>query len=300
MNRNDMWTPVGIDLTGTKTVEEALNKAELNWEVHKKPIFNEHGIEIPEWYQNVRSDNGATLGIVTGKYKIVQNHAAFEFVNNLLGEGTELESGGVFHRGKAVWLEAKMPGEYNILGDKVDSHVVFVNSHDGKGAVKVCMTPNRLACSNQIAVTLKNAARRWAAVHSSKVDERIVEARETLGLADAYMKALVKEAETLAMKKMSDEEFFAIIDKIYPIEEDASNRKITNVSEIKNGIKACLKAPDLADYTGTAWGKMNAVTDYFSHREPQRKTAEFESARWESFVKGNTDVDKFYDAILMA
>jgi len=300
-NREVAWHQFGKDLIGSTSVAEALRKAELDFTVDKKKLYDENGNEIPGWFRNVRSDVGNVLGIVTGKYNIVQNEDAFDFVNNIIGSGIEFEKGGTFHQGKAVWVEAKLPGEYKICGDSVDSHIVFINSHDGKGAVKACMVPNRLACSNQINHALKTATRSWSIIHSSKVDTRIAEARESLGLADTYMKALVTESELLAKQKMDDQEFIDIINKIYPIDEiNDSNRKKTNVAEIKHGLLECLKADDLANFRGTKLEKVFAVSDFVDHRESQRNTANFGEARWEKIANGHPDVDKFYQAIIAA
>jgi len=300
MSRETAWTPCGLDITGATSIEEALKKAELDFDVQKKNIYDEYGNAIPEWYRNVRSDNNSVLGIVSNKYKIVQNRDAFEFVNNLVDEGIEFEKGGVFHCGRAAWLEAKIPAKYNILGDDVETHLVFKNSHDGLGAVKVAVIPNRIACSNALNFAFKSALRTWSVVHSAKIDVRLQEAREALGLATTYMNELEVNANFLATQKMSDEEFMKIIDTIYPLDETASNRKKNNVLEIKNGLMLCLKADDLANFKGTKWEKAMALTDWVDHKAAARQTAGYEEARWESIIGGHRDVDKIFEAIRVA
>lgn len=298
--RDNAWAPVGLDLFGATSIDEALKMAELDWEVNRKPVQVCGGAKIPNTFANVRSDNGKVLGIVKDKYKIVQNSDAFEFVNNLIPEGVEFEKGGVFHMGTSAWVEAKFPTTYNILGDDVECHAVFINSHDGKGSVKVCILPTRLFCSNQLNFYSKKANRKWSAVHSSKVDGRLEEAQYTLGLSDKYMKALEQDAESMAMKKLSADAFANILDTIYEVKEDASNRIKENAKFTKQGILACLDAPDVANFKGTAWGAALAVTDFVDHHDPLRNTANYAEARFEKIASGHPDVDRVIEAIRVA
>lgn len=292
-NRSSAWDAVGKDLIGAKSIDEALKMAELDFEVNKQKLYlNKGGMKVvDDFFANVRSDNGQVLGVVTDRYKIVQNRDAFSFVDSLIDEGVEFEKGGVFHFGKSAWLEAKIPESYKILGDDVESHIVLVNSHDGKGAVKVNIIPLRLFCSNQLNMALRKAKRSWSANHSVRIDGRIKEAQETLGLADAYMKELAKTADELAVAKMSDDEFRAILDKVYPVDESMSARKITTTNEKKAGLMQYLEQPDLANFRGTKWGVVGAITDYFDHTDGQRITKNFAENRLEKIVNGHKEID---------
>lgn len=49
---------------------------------------------IPGYQANVRSTDGRVLGVVSDRYKIVQNKEAFDFTNALLGEGVRYETAG--------------------------------------------------------------------------------------------------------------------------------------------------------------------------------------------------------------
>ena len=42
---------------------------------------------IPGYRANVRSTDDAVLGVVSDRYRIVQNEEAFQFTDDLLGEG---------------------------------------------------------------------------------------------------------------------------------------------------------------------------------------------------------------------
>lgn len=293
IKRNLPWNQFGTNIEKATSIEEAMRMAALDWEVVSNPIYNAQGMEIPNFKANTRTDDGSVLGIVGNRYKIVQNKTAFTFTEDLLGEGMQYEMAGVFHRGTAVWVLAKLP-ETKILDDKFDQHLVFINSHDGKGSVKVSSLPIRIVCSNALNVNLKKAQRTWAANHASNIGYRLEEAKATLKLANNYINNLAVEADRLANKKFSDTEFEALLDKIYPVETNDSDRKMRNIASIKEGMFTCLEAPDIKQYRGTAYGILNAVTDYVDHCEPNRKTSTFDEARWQSISTGHSIVDKVY------
>ena len=190
------WTELGINVAGAKTVEDVLNMAALNWLVEPRPIFNSVGDEIPGYVANVRDIDGEVMGIVSPKYEIVQNSDAFEFVNNLVGEGFEFEMAGAGRDGRQVWLLGKLP-EQSILGDKVNPYICFTNTHDGTSAVKVCMTPVRVICANVLNFAFREASRIWSARHSSSVQMRLEEAKQSVRNAEIYMQVMSNEANRL-------------------------------------------------------------------------------------------------------
>ena len=75
--------------------------------------------------------------IVSDRYRIVQNEEAFQFTDDLLGEGVTYETAGSLQGGKKVWMLAKLPEKYIIAGDEVTPYLVFFNSHHGCSRAKV-------------------------------------------------------------------------------------------------------------------------------------------------------------------
>ena len=296
-NRDVPWNQLGIDVTAATNVNEALNIAGLDWNVINNPIYDAHGNVIEGYVANTRSNDGEVLGIVGKRYQIVQNTEAFDFTNSLVDEGVTFEKAGVFHHGKAVWLLAKLP-QTKILDDAFDPYVVFINSHDGTGSIKVAMTPIRIACSNALNVALKKASRSWSTRHMGNINQKLMEARHTLGLANDYMLELDTEAEKLATINFTTTQFEEVFDKVLPIDQNKdSERKIRNIVDIKEGMFKALEAEDLRNFRGTAWGAINAVTDYIDHAAPGRMTQNYEESRWNKIATGHNIVDAFYKEI---
>lgn len=297
ISRNLPWNQLGVDVTGTTTVEEALTASDLNWDVVSNPIYNGLGEVISGYSANTRSSDGEVLGIVGTRYQIVQNIDAFDFTNSLVAQGVEFIRAGVFHRGRAVWLLAKLP-RTEILNDDFDPYVVFINSHDGTGAIRVAMTPIRIACSNALNFALRSASRSWSTRHMGNISQKLLEAKHTLGLANDYMIGLNNEANRLVAKPFNQSQFEAVFDKIFPIDQTKdSERKIRNIVDIKEGMFKALQADDLSNFRNTAWGSLNAVTDFVDHSTPARITASYDESRWNKITMGHQIVDAFYKEI---
>lgn len=71
-------------------------------------------MEIPGFKANIRDTDNQVLGVVTNRYKIVQNLEAFAFTDDLLGEGVRYETAGSLQNGRKVWLLAKLSENYII------------------------------------------------------------------------------------------------------------------------------------------------------------------------------------------
>ena len=180
--RETPWHGLGRIVMEAPASREALELAGLDWQVESRNIYSGTGAMIPGYRANVRSTDDAVLGVVSDRYRIVQNEEAFQFTDDLLGEGVTYETAGSLQGGKKVWMLARLPRKYLIAGDQVEPYLVIFNSHDGSSGVKVAMTPIRVVCQNTLNLALNTAKRSWTARHTENVLLRVQDARETLQL----------------------------------------------------------------------------------------------------------------------
>ena len=104
------WHGLGTIVEEAPTSADALHLAGLDWEVVQNPVFTGDGFEIPNYKANVRNSDNSVLGIVTDRYKIVQNSEAFAFTDSIIDSGEVLyETAGSLRNGKTIWLLARMP-----------------------------------------------------------------------------------------------------------------------------------------------------------------------------------------------
>lgn len=291
--RNKLWDGMGTVVKEAPTSADAIRLAGLDWKVEPRKMYTSDGIEVPDAFANVRDRDNRVLGIVGKRYKIVQNSEAFEFTDSLLGEGVRYETAGALGNGSKIWLLAKLPKDYKILGDVVDPYVVFTNSFDGSGSIKVACTPIRVWCSNTLNLALKKAKRTWSARHSGSVNAKLEEARETLELADTYMQMLGSKFEELHKIKMDDDAVRKAVKILSPIKEDATERTIRNAQALQDDILSrYFNMPDLVVMDKTAARFVNAIADTTSHKEPLRRTANWRENQFDKQIDGNPLLDK--------
>ena len=115
--RETPWHGLGRIIMDAPASREALELAGLDWQVESRNIYSSTGAMIPGYRANVRSTDDAVLGVVSDRYRIVQNEEAFQFTDDLLGEGVTYETAGSLQGGKKVWMLARLPRKYLIAGD---------------------------------------------------------------------------------------------------------------------------------------------------------------------------------------
>lgn len=299
--RETPWHGLGTKVMGAPDSKDALSLAGLDWKVVQEPIYTKRGEHINSYQANIRDTDRKVLGVVTERYKVVQNHEAFAFTDSLLKEGVRYETAGSLQGGKRVWLLAHMPHEYIILGEKFSPYLLFSNTHDGSGAVKVALTPIRVVCQNTLNLALSTAKRSWSMMHTGNIQGKIREARETLLMAGDYMDSLGKEVETLRKKGLSDKEVMDYIEILLPTEDGSTPQQLKNMERLR-GDMACryFDAPDLQDVGKNAYRFINAVSDFATHSRPLRRTANYRENLFSKTVDGNPLIDRAYQMMRAA
>lgn len=294
------WHGLGTMVEKAPTSEDALHMAELDWRVEQTPVFTDSGIEIPGYKANRRSTDKSILGIVSDRYKIVQNVEAFEFTDEIVGETENgvvtYETAGSLCGGKKIWLLAKMPTK-KVLDDDIEPFMVFTNSHDGSGAIRIAMTPIRVVCQNTLNIALNSARRQWSTKHVGDMQSKLEEAKLCLQLADNYMTNLDIEAERLANAKLYREQIEEILDDMFVVDDNMGNTKKNNILQFKNNYWTAYNMPDIAKFEDSAWKAVNAMSDAITHSAPNRKTATYNENRWGKIMDGHAIFDQFNNLV---
>ncbi len=299
--RETPWHGLGTRVQEAPSSSEALIKAGLDWNVVQEPIYTETEELIEGYKANVRDSDRKVLGVVTDRYKVIQNQEAFAFTDELLGEGVRYETAGSLQGGKKVWLLAHMPHEYIISGERISPYLLFSNTHDGSGAIKVALTPIRVICQNTLNLALSQASRSWSMIHTGNIQNKLQEAKDTLFMAEKYMDNLGKEFETLRMQSMTDKQVMEFIETLLPIEDNATSQQKRNMKRLQEDMKMrYVDAPDLQDVGRNAYRFINAVSDFATHAEPLRKTANYKENLFSRTVEGHPLIDKAYQMVKAA
>ena len=299
--REKPWHGLGTRIDEAPTSAEALVYAGLDWEVVQKNVYAEDSTLISGYKVNTRSTDNVALGIVSDRYKVVQNEDAFQFTDDLLGAGVTYETAGALQGGRKVWMLARMPHRYIIAGDEIAPYMVVMNSHDGSSGIKVAMTPIRVVCQNTLNLALNSAKRIWTTKHTENVMSRVHEARETLMLAEAYMAELGRGIDTLSNIKLSDKKVMDFMQEFFPVGQDVTEAQRKNNLRLLEDLKRRYwDAPDLSNVGKNGYRFVNAVSDFATHADPIRRTKNYDENLFLRTVEGNPMIDKAYKMVLSA
>lgn len=302
LQKEKLHTGFGEQIIDAKSYDDVLVQAGLNWTVSAHPVFTEFNgksIEVPGSNIIVREADEKPLGIVSDKYKIVNNADAFAFTESIYNsKEIEFIRGGSYRGGSSTWLEAKISGQYSILGDAAECYLIFMNSHDGTGSVKCMIVPERIACSNALNIPLKNQARHWRCVHSGDPMKKIDEAREILLAGSSYMNEVNRECEMLQSIKLSDTQVQQFINRLFPITDDMTDKQKENTEYKRSQLFSVYnEKDDLANFNNTGYKFISAVADYADHVEG-RNTKNSNINRYMYIAHGSALVDKAYLMLL--
>lgn len=299
--REAPWHGLGVRVESALNSEDALVMSGLNWNVIQKPIMTASGNLIPGYKANIRDSDNRVLGVVTDRYRVVQNSEAFAFTDALLGEGVKYETAGSLQDGKKIWILAKLPDKYIIEGEQIDPYLVFSSSHDGSGSIKVAMTPIRVVCQNTLNLAMSTARRSWSTIHIGNLAAKMDEAHNTLLLAEKYMGRLGMEFSRLNKIKLSDQKVMEYIDLLLPMDEQPTEIHRKNITRIREDMKRrYFDAPDLRHVGKNAYRFVNAVSDFATHAKPLRSTANYQENMFAKTIEGNPLIDKAYELVTAA
>ncbi len=241
----------------------------------------------------MRDKDNSVLGIVTDRYKVVQNYEAFAFTDELLGEGVQYETAGSLQGGRRTWLLARLPQQYIISGDEITPYLVFMNSHDGSGSIKVAMTPIRVVCSNTLNIALATAKRSWSCNHTGDISGKMEDAKNTLFYAGQYMTELGKSIDKMNQTKLSDKKVYEYLDALFPMNEAATYQQKKNILKMREDAKVCyFEALDLQHIGHNAYRFVNAISDFATHAKPLRERSNYKETLFAKTVDGNSLIDK--------
>lgn len=300
--REKPWHGLGTVVEQAPDSQTALEISGLNWNVIQKDLMTTDGNSvIPGFKANIRDIDNSVLGIVTDRYKVVQNSEAFAFTDALLGEGVSYETAGSLQGGRRTWILARLPHQYIINGDEITPYMVFMNAHDGSGAIKVAMTPVRVVCSNTLNLALSTAKRCWSCQHTGNINGKMEEAKNTLLYAGQYMTELGKTFSLLNKTTLSERQVMEFIDELIPESDSMSSQQKRNISKLREDMKhRYFDAPDLKDIGNNAYRFINAVSDFATHARPLRERSNYRESLFARTVDGNPMIDKAYQLVMAA
>lgn len=279
VDRTTTWHNIGKSVEGCRNLETVLTASGLDYTVTKEPVLTQHGKIIQNRFATTRSTDGHVYEVVSDKFEIVQNRDAFNFVN-YMGDDLQFEKAGETQNGM-VYIIGKLP-EVNILGDAFIPHVIFRNGFNAKIKITAAVCPLRIVCQNQFNFAFRDTQNTVTIRHVQSAERKLEEAREILKMTCDYMQELNKTAEQYAGIKLSSDTLDRLLEQMFPLQDVVNMNafKRHQFEEQRAKFREAYLADDNSNFRGTAWGLINAYTDFITHKVPQGKSETKEEGKF--------------------
>lgn len=287
------WHGLGSQLTQKQPIEIWQREAGMDWQIQESPVhFKSDAIghmgtihSFPEQKVLYRSDTKAPLSVVSNRYQIVQPREVMEFYRDLTEvSGYELETAGVLKGGRKFWALARTGQSTALKGnDQVNGYLLLATSCDGTLATTATPTTVRVVCNNTLTIALDDTTRAIKVPHSTRFDARAV--KKQLGVAVSQWDEFMYRMRVLAERKVQWPEAMSFFLSVLcdtpansPIPEVLPNeRALRKVQSLYEGRG---RGATLESSQGTAWGLLNAVTEYVDHERRARSNEYRMDSAW--------------------
>lgn len=277
------WHDLGNKLPAKQPIEVWAKEAGMDWSIRETPVrfmaeqAGALGSILTFEDQKVlyRSDTKAPLSVVGSRYRVVQPKEVLEFYRDLVEvSGYELETAGVLKAGKKFWALARTGDESALKGtDVVKSYILLATSCDGTLATTATPTTIRVVCNNTLSIALDGASSAIKVPHSTSFDADAV--KRQLGIAVSGWDAFMYRMKTLSERKVKSREATNFFLKVLcqtdghatPAAGPTNERALKKVQALFEGEG---RGAELAAAKGTAWGLLNAVTEFVDHKRRAR------------------------------
>ncbi len=214
-----------------------------------------------------RSDNKHPLGIVSPSYKTVQPKDLVDTFRGVLREGgLELSSVGVLFQGARFFCTAKI-GEASPVSqrDRIGAYILGVSSLDGSLKTSFRRSSTRVVCNNTLRMAFAEGPAELTISHRSHYDPAAV--RAFMGLNTAAWDSFRHTITRLANKAIDTEATEVVLQGLFGGEKkDADKvRESAGFKTVLRLFQGDGKGAKMDGVFGTAWGLLNAVTEYADH-----------------------------------
>ena len=275
--REPAWHQLGTVFNEEVSTRKMLELAHLdNWNVRLEDVEIPNGFESDRTYSFVTRTNpfdktkNDVLGVVGERYVPLQNEDLFDFGDAML-DGGRWETAGSIKNGRQVFgslaLDRETVLDPNGVSDKINTYLLVNTSHDGSIAIQASITPVRVVCANTLNLALGNRGRGGSVKQSFKIRHtatasgKVQQAREALGLANAYMDEFDKMAQAMIETEVTKAQFDKVVEALYPKPEKDSKGSMKKWETKVDLLNSIYVGEYNNTISGTAWGVANALTE---------------------------------------
>lgn len=309
------WHGLGNQLAPKQPIEIWAEQAGMNWTIEQSPVhfmaedtdtsnpiiqLKDSLLQLPQ--NNVlpfndhkvlfRSDTREPLSVVSQRYHVVQPREILEFYRDLTEKSDfELETAGVLKGGKKLWALARTGQSAAIKGkDVTNGYVLLATACDGTLATTAQFTSIRVVCNNTLAVALRegNSSSSHQGIvkvpHNTRFDAASV--KQQLGISVSAWDEYIYRLNLLSDRKVKTIEADRFLWNVFNDNGNRGNTSATSsfneraINKVKTLFEGHGRGAMLQSARGTAFGLLNAVTEFVDHERKAKSTDHRLDSAW--------------------
>ena len=289
------WHGLGQSINPDASIEEWQKASGLDWRAQRAKVrymTSGNPIDMQEWPEQIvlfRSDSKAPLAVVSDGYKVVQPSECLEFFRDLVADaGFKIVTAGALKGGRKIWAQADIGEKEAIQGaDMVRGRVLIATSLDGSMQTLVKHVSERVVCANTLGYAVGESGKGVRVSHRSTFDPSRVKA--DLGLTAAAFHRFMADMRKLSQVEVDPMQAYKMFAEVLEIDPSAKDYKVTPTEPFSNVVALFSgkgKGSNLPGSKGTAWGWLNAMTEYVDHHARARSVDNRIESAW--FGRGET------------
>lgn len=264
---------------GARTAAELCAAAGLGWTVASETFSTASGAAGGSLRAIVRQDTREVLDVMSDGFTLLQPVESFAPLGALVEAGASFRGAGSFRGGRTIWAQVDLGAHDVVPGDTVQMFAHVRDTYDGRHAWSLQIGSQRIVCANTLMHACEGGEFIGRSNHNKDLRANVEEARAALAALQGSAAARVADYRRLAAWQVGEREVAALLDAVLPKPggEDAKRRAAAarrQEEEVWTLLHGAGKGLSWEGVYGTAWGALNAVTEWADHRLATARGAE--------------------------
>lgn len=258
------WMKLGTQLDGPMNVAQAAHLGGLDFTVSLRDVnFQDKDGEwkpAPHRKMVVADDTDEPFDVVSADYSILQYGEALDWLDQV---NPKFVAAGTMKDRKQGFMVVQLPeAEDQVLAvdgmdDIHDMYVVVRTSHDRTRGIECFAMPLRRRCMNELGLRGfgRGVQNRWSIHHIGNVKEKLHTAEDMIDRVRLYQADLINTINRLYVKVIDNDDARQILKRVVrdTATQQATIDKIVDMWHNRETVS----------FAGTAWGLVNAVSEYY-------------------------------------